>query len=246
MTDVPPAGAPCVWLRLDRPLPRAMAIGLAVTLEEAVLERFERLVAGGNPAAIPPALRRAGATGDDGPQAQWLPLPDGPGPGAGIGGACVRLPPGTASHIVVGVAVAAGAVDELVVAGPAGAVRLRLFDGTPAPAWTTPAHWQGPARRFRSVFPIAHGTTDGDATEADVRRWCAEIDLPEPDRVTVRPVDPPIGLTLAIPEGIAPGPPTGDLAACEVELAFGAAVPGPFAIGPGRRHGPGLMVPVVL
>jgi CRISPR-associated protein Csb2 len=236
-----------------------MATGMALTLEAAVLERFERLVAGGSPAAVPAALRpagEAGATAGDGPRVQWLPLPDGPGPGAGIGGACIRLPAGTPADVVVGVAVAAGAVGELRVPGPGLSVRLRLFDGTAEPFWTSPARWQGPARSFRSVLPVVHdlvtGIDGGDVAVVDtvdagvVRRWCGEVGLPEPADFSVRPVDVPVGLSVEIPIGTDRAAPTGGaLAACHVELRFATAVPGPFAIGPGRHHGPGLMAPDV-
>ena len=256
MTDVAPADSPCVWLRLDRPVPRPVAVGMARALEVAVRARFELLVAGGNPAAVPVALRPVGRTDGDGPFAQWLPLPDGPGPEAGIGGACIRLPAGTAGHVVVGVAVAAGALGELTVPGPGITTRVRLFDGAAEPAWTHPSRWQGPARRFRTVFPIVHDLVGGDPTDAVVRRWCRQVGLPDPVVTTVRAVDIPAGLDVDLPDGTGPdgmatpggmAAPDGTAgpsrAACQVELRFDTAVSGPFAIGPARHHGPGLMVP---
>ena len=243
MTDVAPADAPCVWLRLDRSVPRPMAVGVARALEAAVRSRFELLVAGGNPEAVPAALRPVGRAGGDGLQAQWLPLPDGAGPEAAIGGACIRLPAGTAGHVVVGVAVAAGAVGELTVPGPGITSRLRLFDGATEPSWTHPSRWQGPARAFRTVFPVVHDLIGGDPSDAVVRRWCRQVGLPEPTGIATRAVDLPAGLDAAIPDGLAGSPPGPARSACRIELRFAEAVSGPFAIGPGRHHGPGLMVP---
>jgi len=244
--DVAAARPACVWLRFDRPLRSRLVVAIAETLKAAVLERYERLVAGGDRSRVPAVLH--GHHPDAGRgymNAHWLPLPHVGAEHADgrIRGACIWLPPGTTSEIVAGLTVAAGSLHELV-KPKVFSVGCELFDGSSRPWSTNPRRWSVPSRQFISAFPVVHERRSrGVASLEEIGRWCTHVGLPEP--VAARTASVPLteGAASLAPfdvfrEGRERRPYS------HLALTFAEPVAGPFALGRYRSYGLGLMAPV--
>ncbi|QBI19643.1 type I-U CRISPR-associated protein Cas5/Cas6 [Egibacter rhizosphaerae] len=242
-----------VWLRLRPALDGRRVRLVTETLRAAVLEHYERHVAGASE-QVPAALHGHGYTGTGLDHAYWLALPDvGHRHARGrILGAAVALPPAARlgvsaderAHLLEGLRSALWHVRELVAPGafrvqvePAGAAGQRVWS-------THPRRWTQPARRWASVFPVVHERFTGKGLDLDeVARWCAHAGLPAP--VGFRASRPPLvpgGVALRAHEARRNA--AGRRPFTHVEVTFAEPVAGPMALGRLRHFGVGLMAPV--
>jgi CRISPR-associated protein Csb2 len=238
------AAGSAVWLRFGRPVNGRRVVTVAETLRAAVLERYEREVAGSRD-RVPTVLhghQQAGARGFE--HVRWLPLPDvGHRYADGrIRGAAIWLPPGTDPEIVEGVPHAAATIHQLVCPGVF-EVPVRLFDGTRTPWASHPHRWSVSSRRWITAFPAVHERyTHGDLRLADIARWCVNAGLPEPVRVRAARV-PLVAGGVALPPQFARRAGDERRPFSHVEVEFADRVPGPVALGRGRHFGLGLCAP---
>jgi CRISPR-associated protein Csb2 len=241
-----PAAPSVIWLRFARPVSGRRALSLAETLKRAVLERYDRDVAGTG-GDVPAVLHGHGFDGRDGYQlAQWLVLPNvGFRYSTGrLHGAAVMLPAGTDAVIVESVRAALWRITELVVPGlrPIG---VRPFQGERTPMAATPGRWQGPARRWISALPVVYERRQRGAPSLDdVSTWCRHAGVPEPLSVRLSPTPLVAGGLTLHPSEVFRDRPGSRRPYSHLEIVFAEPVTGPIVLGRARQFGMGLMAPM--
>lgn len=105
-----------------------------------------------------------------------------------------------------------------------------------------PAHWMGPARRWRTVTPLIvdrHPKTSTGGLEGALRIAFQHAHLPQPDEITATHVP-------QVPGAAPTGAYRGDLPRgprLHVEAVFAKPLRGPVLVGRGRYFGVGLFLP---
>lgn len=236
-----------IWLRLRPGVPGRKALAVTETLRAAVLDLYERHVAG-EPEAVPPVLHGHGFTGAGFQHAHYLALPDvGHRHARGmLLGAAVWLPAGTAAELVEGTRSALWHLRTLTRPGWF-ETEARLWAGDPAPRAACPDRWRGPARRWVSALPVVHERwQDGGPDIGEVRRWCDHAGVPSDVPVLgVRTSEVPLlegAVALRPGEVTRAGKPRRPFG--HAEVVFGSPVTGPLVLGRMRQFGLGLMAPV--
>jgi len=239
-----------VWLRLGHPVSGRKVVALTETLRAALLERYDKLVAG-SPDAVPAVIHGhfpEGTTGYDSVYFAALPFVDDRGAsrrhGDGrIRGVCIWLPPGTDDEVVAGTRTAAESIRRLVCPSVFD-VEVSVVRGRGAPLSVRASRWTGPAKTWVSVFPVVHERrTRKGVRLGDVRRWCRHAGVEtEPIDFAVSKVPLVHGAARLHPrEVFRPGR---DRRPYEHLLVrFDEPVYGPMALGRYRHFGLGLMLP---
>jgi CRISPR-associated protein Csb2 len=239
------AAGRALWLRFRRPVNGRWVVAVAETLRAAVLERYQRDVAGSReqvPAVLHGHQQDLAAKGYE--HVRWLPLPDvGHRHADGrIRGAAIWLPPGTDSQLVEDLKQVTSAIDQLVCPGVFD-VPVRPFDGTQAPWASHPRRWSGPSRRWVTAFPAVHERfTHRDLGLGDIAGWCEHAGLPKPVRVRAARV-PLLPGGVALPPQLARRTGEERRPFSHVAVEFADPVPGPVVLGRGRHFGLGLCAP---
>lgn len=232
-----------VWLRLERPVSGRRVLAITQTLRAAVLEGYERHVAGSSD-AVPRVLHGHGFESNGYQHACWLALPDVgfPHSRGRIHGVAVWLPPGTEPEVVDGVRTAVWHIHELVKPGHFSS-RVNAFAGEERPYAANPKRWERSSSRWVSAFPAVHERWQkGGPDLAEVARWCRHAGLPEP--IALRSTSVPLasGAVSLMPHETRRDGQEGRPFS-HVEVTFAEPVRGPVMLGRARQFGLGLMIP---
>lgn len=211
----------------------------------AVAEAFKAAVLDRYPAdrsELPAVLHGHGFEGSGYDLARFLPLPDvGHAHASGrILGAALWLPSEADDAVAGVVRDVVHSITEL--AGRGFRVRTEAWNSQRRPRPARPDRWQGPSRRWATVFPAVHERHVPLSLD-ELRRWCEHAGVPEP--VEFRHSRVPLisgAVSLAPSEAHRPGRPGKPY--CHIELVFPEPVVGPIVIGSGRQRGLGLCAPV--
>lgn len=234
--------ATTIWLRFASPVSGRRVLDLTETLRKAVLEHADE-VAGGRD-GVPEVLHGhhpSTATGYEHVRFLALPYVGSDHADGRIYGACVWLPPGTDAADIAVVRSAVGRVRRLVSNGGID-VAVSGFDGTRAPWSSNPGRWVGPARTWRTAFPVVHERWVKKGLSVDeVSRWCGFAGLPpvvafRSEKVALLPG----GVALA-PDEAGRGQHARPYS--HFEITFAEPVRGPVVLGRGRHFGLGLFAP---
>lgn len=235
-----------LWLRFDESLPGRAALRVTETLKAAVLELYQRHVAG-SPDAVPAILHGHGFDRSHEYQlAQWLVLPDvGHLRSQGrLHGAAIMLPRGTDVSVVEGVRHSLWRLRQLAVPGLP-PTRLHVHGGEKVPWAACPERWLGPSRGWKSVLPVVHERRRRHGpTLDDVALWCRHGGFPPPSDARVSPVPLLPGSPALQPEEIFRSERDGRRPYSHLELVFADKVSGPIVLGRARQFGMGLLAPV--
>lgn len=232
-----------IGLRFDLPVSGRRVLAVTETLRAAVLDLYQREVAG--PGGDPPAVLHGHDMPAGRQHAHFLALPDvGHRHARGrIHGAAIWLPDDAPDDVVDGVRHATWHLSELVRPGVL-RVGVRPWAGEPRPRAAVPARWTTPARRWVSAFPVVHEQfVRPEPTLASVAEWCWHAGLPEAP-VAMRQSRVPLaagGVSLHPREAAREG--QSRMPYSHMELLFDRPVAGPVVIGRARQFGLGLCVP---
>jgi CRISPR-associated protein Csb2 len=247
--DPEPAGPEptVVWLRYSPSISGRRVVAVTETLRAAVLEGYERLVAG-SADLVPRVLHGHGYQGRGYQHAHWLALPHVDyrwASGAILGGA-VWLPPGTEPEIAEGVRQVLWDLSTRTLVCPGRfETKVSLFAGEKRPVAATPDRWVGPSARWASAFPVVHERWQAGGPDlAEVARWCrnAGISVPPISAVTSRVPFIPGAVSLR-PQEVARSN-RERRPYSHLNVVFAEPVGGPVALGRGRQFGLGLMAPL--
>jgi len=235
-----------IWLRFDGSIPGRRILRVTETLRRAVLDLYQRLVAGdGNP--LPPILTGHGLSGSRYSQVSWLALPDvgHPHSRGRIFGAAILIPDDAPDEVAAGLFHVVRSLDRLVLPGSFD-VGVAPHGGERRPWAAHPVRWTAPAERFVSAFPVVHERfARPRPTLQDITQWCTNAGLPEP-------VEFQLAREPMVPGGVDLHPREARRKSTErrpfshLLLTFAEPVVGPVVIGAGRRFGLGLMAPLPL
>jgi CRISPR-associated protein Csb2 len=250
-----PPGAPApsgptaetVWLRFGSPVSGRRVLAVTQALRGAVLEGYERWVAG-SAQAVPQVLHGHGFPGRGFQHVHWLALPDVGRRYAGgqIYGAAVWLPPGTDAAVVAGVREVLWRLAGRDL-GSRGIFETKVmpYSGDPRPWAANPKRWQEATRTWVSAFPVVQERWQPEGPDlAEVARWCRHAGISvAPIRCRWSPVPILEGAPHLRPEEVhRPGSERRPYGHLRVE--FATPVKGPLALGRARQFGLGLMAPV--
>lgn len=232
-----------VWLRLESPVPGRKVLAVTETLRAAVLEKYERHVAG-SPDRVPRMLHGHGFDGLGYQHACWLALPDVgfPHSRGRIHGVAVWLPPGSDTQVVEGVRAVVGRIHELVKPGHFRSP-VRRFAGEKRPYAANPERWERSSRRWVTAFPVVHERWQkGGPDLSEVARWCEHASLPAPIGFRSFPVPLAVGAVSLMPNETRRNA-RESRPFSHVEVKFAEPVKGPVMLGRARQFGLGLMIP---
>ena len=233
-----------LWLRFDVPASGRHALSVGETLKAALLDLYDRHVAGG---AGAPAVLHGHGFGEhiDYDHASFLPLIDCGHPHARgrIYGAAVVLPGDTPGEVVEGVRSALFHLRQLAL--PGGRVLgVELHAGEERPWAAHPKRWTASSRSWVSVTPVVHERRRrGGPDLEEVARWCLHAGVP-------RPVSFALGTRPFVAGGAALRPDevfhsnASRRPYTHLRVTFAEPVSGPIALGRMRHLGIGLMVPL--
>jgi CRISPR-associated protein Csb2 len=247
-TRIASAPPPTVlWLRFGTPVSGRRVLAVTGTLRDAVLQGYERWVAG-SPEAVPSVLHGHGYRGTGGQHVHWLALPDvGSRYSRGrIHGAAVWFPPATDPAVVEGVRDVLWRTRTLVRPGVFETDMRLSGDEESRPLAANPDRWRGPASTWVSAFPVVHERWQPKGPDlSEVARWCRHAGIAaEPILFRSWPVPLVEGSPSLRPdevhrEGRERRPYS------HIEVEFAEPVPGPIVLGRGRQFGLGLMAPPI-
>jgi CRISPR-associated protein Csb2 len=229
------------------PVSGRRVLAVTGTLRDAVLQGYERWVAG-SPEAVPSVLHGHGYRGTGGQHVHWLALPDvGSRYSRGrIHGAAVWFPPGTDPAVVEGVRDVLWRTRTLVRPGVFETDMRLSGDEESRPLAANPDRWGGPASTWVSAFPVVHERWQPKGPDlSEVARWCRHAGIAaEPILFRSWPVPLVEGSPSLRPdevhrEGRERRPYS------HIEVEFAEPVPGPIVLGRGRQFGLGLMAPPI-
>lgn len=250
------------WLAMREVVPRG---GRGLGLDLAAAEEVTRALRGAllHHADDPPPAVLSGH-GPDGrpserPHAAFLALPHvGPnGEVGGVAGAAFLLPRDIEPADRLALLLAADRFEKSgfrLTLGRLGAMRLERWEDTAGVDGRSVSPWNGPARRWASVTPVALDRNPGDLTarepaiaaraaqraEEIVARGCTHIGLPPPSRLRIRRRSLFLGAPPAPAFMPFPRRGSGFRRVCvHVDLEFPEPVEGPLLLGVGRYFGVG-------
>jgi CRISPR-associated protein Csb2 len=244
--SVPGVSPPTVlWLRFETPVAGRRVLAVTGALREAVLEGYERGVAGSR-ALVPPVLHGHGYEGRGFQHAHWLALPhvDSEHADGRIHGAAVWLPPETDGEVVEGVRQVLWHLSTQELAKPGHfRTKVKVFAGERQPWAANPKRWQGPARSWVSAFPVVHERWQAKGPDLDeVGNWCRHAGIATlPAKFRICRVPLAEGALLLSPHEVIRGERRHPYS--HIEIVFAAEVIGPVVLGQGRQFGLGLMAP---
>ncbi|HZU15054.1 MAG TPA: type I-U CRISPR-associated protein Csb2 [Candidatus Dormibacteraeota bacterium] len=233
-----------IWLRFEESLPGRAALRTAEALKAAVLDLYQRHVAGAG--EVPALLHGHGLEGRGYQLAQWLTLPEvGHAYARGrLHGAAIMLPAGIEPGVVEGVRHAAWRLRELAVPGLR-PVRVALHGGEARPWAANPNRWRRRARRWVAALPVVHERRRrGGPTLDDLAAWCEHAGFPRPVWARSSPVPLLEGSPALRPSEVFRDRVGVRRPYSYLELAFAEPVAGPVVLGRARQYGMGLMAPV--
>jgi CRISPR-associated protein Csb2 len=233
-----------IWLRFEESLPGRAALRTAEALKAAVLDLYQRHVAGAG--EVPAPLHGHGLEGRGYQLAQWLTLPEvGHAYARGrLHGAAIMLPAGIEPGVVEGVRHAAWRLRELAVPGLR-PVRVALHGGEARPWSANPNRWRRRARRWVAALPVVHERRRrGGPTLDDLAAWCEHAGFPRPVWARSSPVPLLEGSPALRPSEVFRDRVGVRRPYSYLELAFAEPVAGPVVLGRARQYGMGLMAPV--
>ncbi len=233
-----------IWLRFEESLPGRAALRTAEALKAAVLDLYQRYVAGTG--EVPALLHGHGLEGRGYQLAQWLTLPEvGHAYARGrLHGAAIMLPRGVEREVVEGVRHAVWRLRELAISGTR-SVRVFAHTGEARPWAANPDRWRRPARRWVAALPVVHERRRRHGpTLEDVAAWCEHAGFPRPVWARCSPVPLLPGSPRLRPEEVFRAREGTRRPYSYLEVVFATPVAGPMVLGRARQYGMGLMAPV--
>lgn len=233
-----------IWLRFDRSLPGRAALRVAERLKSAVIDLYQRHVAG-EAGEVPWVLHGHNREAAQGYRvAQWVALPAVGHPHARgqLHGAAIMLPR-LDPRVEEGVRHAIWHLHNLVVPGLP-TVGVQPHGGERQPIAAHPSRWRGPARRWLSATPVVHERrVRGGPGLADVALWCRHAGTEAPRRARLSPVPLLEGTPGFTSQEIFRDREGARRPYSYLEMEFDRPVEGPIVLGRGRQFGMGLMLP---